>query len=561
MCACCSIAIDFGCSNLDKALFFSKLLWLHCVHYFSASLALSGLIFAQAIEESNLHRRIALNAMALMGTSPRYLMIGFMIPTALISMWISNVATTAMMLPTLEAVLQVLEENTEADIEYGDIIEPEGVESTTDLTIQKRKKANIRKLRALFALSVCYAANVGGTGTLIGTSPNLVFMEFIQEFPGQPVNFGTWIAFALPQVFLCLILIWLWLQIRYLGLPDFCWRKRGQKRGSLSTDQDTKDLVAIRNLIRQKRNELGPITFHEGSVMCLFVVLLVLWFFRDPGFMPGWGKFFETSNQVGDAISVSDATPTMLVVVLLFVLPSKPNFIRALRSQGNSPGIEAQFKAEKELENDDDDDNDIGVSIKGEHERETSFFQPSLGLVTWRTVHEKMPWNVLLLLGGGFAMATASERSCLSPWIGQKLTALQGLPDWAICVVVTLLMSVITQIASNVAATTMLLPVLRNLSLILQINPIYLMLPPTLTASYAFMLPVSTGPNAIAFIPSRITTFEMVKVGFVMNVLCLLVIHVCINTYGTILFDLDEFPDWALSGSMSNTTDICAGHL
>ncbi|XP_059091430.1 Na(+)/citrate cotransporter-like isoform X2 [Tigriopus californicus] len=521
-----------------------------------------GLIFAQAIEESNLHRRIALNAMSLMGTSPRYLMIGFMIPTSLISMWISNVATTAMMLPTLEAVLEVLEENTEADIEYGDIIEPEGVESTTDLTIQQRKKSNIRKLRALFALSVCYAANVGGTGTLIGTSPNLVFMEFIQDFPGQPVNFGTWMAFSLPQVILSLILIWLWLQVRYLGFPNVFQRKRGHKRGSLGTDQDNKDLLAIRNLIRQKCNELGPITYHEGSVMCLFVVLLLLWFFRDPGFMPGWGELFKTSNQVGDAISVSDATPTMLVVVLLFILPSKPNFIRALSSRGNRlPRIEAQLKDDKSRGNDESDNSVVENGPEDKDERETSYFQPSLGLVTWRTVHEKMPWNVLLLLGGGFAMATASERSCLSPWIGQKLTALQGLPDWAICVVVTLLMSVITQIASNVAATTMLLPVLRNLSLILEINPIYLMLPPTLTASYAFMLPVSTGPNAIAFIPSRITTFEMVKVGFVMNVLCLIVIHVCINTYGTILFDLDEFPDWALSGSMYNTTNMCASQL
>lgn len=150
---------------------------------------------AAAVEHVHLHKRIALNVMKAVGSSPRMLILSFILPTAFLSMWISNTATTAMMIPIMEAV----------------IAELESAASTT--------AEHMKNIRAMLAMSVCMAANIGGTGTTIGTGPNLILLGNLENFKGQPLSFGSWMAYALPIEIVCLGLLWLWLQIYYLPLP------------------------------------------------------------------------------------------------------------------------------------------------------------------------------------------------------------------------------------------------------------------------------------------------------------------------------------------------------
>ncbi len=151
-------------------------------------------------------------------------------------------------------------------------------------------------------------------------------------------------------------------------------------------------------------------------------------------------------------------------------------------------------------------------------------------------------------------MAEASEKSCLSAWLGSQLLALEGMSDWALALVGAAMANALTQVVSNAATVSIILPVLSDLALALHINPLYLIIPPTLACSYAFMLPVSTGPNAICFGPSRISVLTMIKLGFVLNVICLGIITLAINTYGFLMYDLGEFPDWAEEYTSANDT-------
>jgi di/tricarboxylate transporter len=155
-----------------------------------------------------------------------------------------------------------------------------------------------------------------------------------------------------------------------------------------------------------------------------------------------------------------------------------------------------------------------------------------------------MPWGVILLFGGGFALASGSDSSGLSTWIGEQLESLESLDHRLILLILCLIACFLTQVASNVTTATIIVPIVLKLSQKLRINPIYLVMPPTLVCSFAFMLPVSTAPNAIAFGPSGLTTMEMARVGLAVTIICLGVSILCIETYGFQMFDLGTYPDW-----------------
>ena len=208
---------------------------------------------------------------------------------------------------------------------------------------------------------------------------------------------------------------------------------------------------------------------------------------------------------------VDDASAALLVVFLLFIIPSKLSFW--------------PFKPLSES-------------------------QISPPLVDWRTIHDRFPWGVMLLFGGGFALADASKASGLSNLIGEQLTVLHVFPTPAIVLIVCLMTGFITEVTSNVATANILLPVLAELAVATRTNPLYLMIPATVTCSYAFMLPVATPPNAIVYSASGMKTSEMVTAGFVLNFLCIGINVVAVNTYGRFMFDLDTFPQWA------NTTTV-----
>jgi len=233
-----------------------------------------------------------------------------------------------------------------------------------------------------------------------------------------------------------------------------------------------------------------------------FIILILLWFFKSPKFISGWGGLFERAK-------ISQATPAVLIVCLAFLLP-----------------------------------------------REYNAVESSPGLLDWNTVEKRLPWGVILLLGGGFALADATKSSGLNLYLVKQLDALKSLPLLVVSFIIALATTTVTEVASNTATANILVPILAQMSVSLGSNPLYLMLTAAVCCSYAFMLPVATAPNAIVFGASSMRTADMMRAGLVMNVICVLTTWGAINTYGSLLFGLGEFPVWAGGQPSSNLTSL-----
>ncbi|XP_022067341.1 solute carrier family 13 member 5 [Acanthochromis polyacanthus] len=502
-----------------------------CMQYLKDTnmLFVGGLMVAVAVEHWNLHKRIALRVLLLVGVRPALLMMGFMGVTAFLSMWISNTATTAMMVPIVQAVLeqlnntdveipQILSTDEEVQTSGSDSKPPLETEKQSegqgpvvvtflDATVEdaKRKEAAERlKMCKGMTLCVCYSASIGGTATLTGTGPNLVLNgQMNQLFPenGDVINFASWFGFAFPNMIIMLTLSWLWLQFVFMGF-NF---KKTWGCGSVKTEKD----IAAYNVIREQYRLLGPMSFGEINILGIFILLVVGWFTRDPGFVHGWATVLFNS----EAEYVTDATVAIFVAVLLFVLPSKPPRFCSRRTRADIAPHQSAG--------------------------------PTPPLLTWKVAQKKLPWGIVLLLGGGFALAKGSEVSGLSQWLGNQMTPLQSIPPWAIAILLCLLLATFTECTSNVATATLFLPVLASMSQSIGINPLYIMVPCTLSTSFAFMLPVATPPNAIVFSYGYLKVADMAKTGFVMNIIGILCITLAINSWGKAMFDLDTFPTWA----------------
>uniref|UniRef100_H2YTW0 Citrate transporter-like domain-containing protein n=1 Tax=Ciona savignyi TaxID=51511 RepID=H2YTW0_CIOSA len=432
-------------------------------------LFIGGLMIAVAIENSELHRRIALRVLLLFGTKPRRLMAGFMATTFFLSMWISNTATTAMMLPIVEAVFIQLKESE---------IRTHQIEASVNEKMERLVKG--------ITLCVPYAASIGGTATLTGTAPNLVLAgQFQIIFPNatQDLSFGTWMAYSFPNAFVILLLSYAWLSWLFIGFGFAPASKRNAE-----------------SVLRREYRTLGGMRWEEGTVLTVFILTAILWFFRKPGFMPGWGQLFNGN--------VSDGTVAMTMSFILFMLPrERPEFLCNSKDQG--------------------------------------LMRPARPIVDWPTMERKFPWSVALLLAGGFALASGATKSGFSVWMGNQLRFLGGLQPWAICLVVSIVVCLFTECSSNTATTTLFVPILAQLAQVLEIHPLYLLVSPVLSASLAFMLPVATPPNAIAFAYGRLKVLDLVKAGWMLNIIGILVLTFFINTFGRSYFKLDTFPAWA----------------
>ncbi|XP_071398856.1 solute carrier family 13 member 2 isoform X2 [Centroberyx affinis] len=509
-----------------------------CVEYLKDSnmLFIGGLLVAIAVEHWNLHKRIALRVLLLVGVRPALLMMGFMSVSSFLSMWISNTATTAMMLPIAQAVLQQLsateaqadERELEAAAEDNHAFELETKQTKQEVTGEKpqviktqpdnygpqhewsaeslqevRRKAREQKYELLtkgMSLSVCYSASIGGTATLTGTTPNLILKGQVDKiFPnnGDVINFASWFGFAFPNMVIMLIFSWLWLQFMFLG---FNIKK---SFGCGVNNERDKEAYAV---MRGEYMKLGGITFAESAVLTIFSLLVVLWFTREPGFMDGWATvLFNKEGQY-----VTDGTVAILMSMLFFAIPSQLPRFGGYGSDGE------------------------GKTVKS---------PPAL--LNWQVVHERMPWNIILLLGGGFALAAGSEESGLSQWLGESLAPLKSIPAFAISLLLCLLVATFTECSSNTATTTLFLPILASMATAIGLHPLYVMLPCTIAASLAFMLPVATPPNAIAFAFGKLKVIDMVKAGFMLNIIGILTINVGINTWGYAMFNMHTFPEWA----------------
>uniref|UniRef100_A0A8C7EDH5 Solute carrier family 13 member 5 n=1 Tax=Nothoprocta perdicaria TaxID=30464 RepID=A0A8C7EDH5_NOTPE len=494
----CTEVIPLAVTSLMPVVFF-PLLGVQdsktvCLQYLKETnmLFIGGLIVAIAVEQWNLHKRIALKVLLILGVKPAFLMLGFMGVTAFLSMWISNTATTAMMVPIVQAVLDQMDNTDNGQV-------PDDPTSSEEMEMKKRICKGM-------TLCICYAASIGGTATLTGTGPNLVLKGQINQlYPNNNdvVNFASWFGFAFPNMLLMLILAWLWLQCSFMGLNfKKSWGCRAEK---------TAKEKAAYNVLKAEMKKLGPISYAEFNIIVIFVLLVLLWFSRHPGFIPGWASILFPKGEK----FVSDATVAVFIALLLFILPaSKPKFMIWSRNL-TKPFLSAP-------------------------------------LLEWNAVQRKMPWSIVLLLGGGFALADASADSGLSAWLGQQMTTLGSVPPWAIAVIISFAIAVFTECTSNVATATLFLPIFSSLATSIKINPLYVMLPGTLSASFAFMLPVATPPNAIVFSYGHICVLDMVKSGIVMNIIGVFCVTLAINTWGRPLFDLDTFPAWA-NNTLSNT--------
>ncbi|NP_998617.2 solute carrier family 13 member 2 [Danio rerio] len=519
-----------------------------CVQYLKDTnmLFIGGLLVAIAVEHWNLHKRIALSVLLVVGVRPALLMLGFMIVTAFLSMWISNTATTAMMLPISQAVLEQLSA-TEADSDEKELREGQvnqafeltevnikqpldntqgekpnnnaDVEEGINALSERRRKAREAKYLRLFkgmSLSVCYSASIGGTATLTGTTPNLILKGQMDEiFPdnNDVINFASWFGFAFPNMVLMLVLSWLWLQCMYLG---FNFK---QSFGCGTKNEGDKDAYKV---MKNEYKKLGPMSFAEGAVLVIFIFLVILWFTREPGFMPGWAT--ELFNKNGQY--VTDGTVAIFMSTLFFVIPSRVDFLCSIKYE-------------------EQDEEAVGEEQDGVEKEKKRKLKGTPTLLNWKVVHERMPWNIVLLLGGGFALASGSEESGLSVWLGQSLSPLKSIPPFAISIILCLLVGTFTECSSNTATTTLFLPILASMATTIGLHPLYVMLPCTISASLAFMLPVATPPNAIAFSYGNLKVLDMAKAGFILNIIGILCINLGINTWGMAMFKLDTFPSWA----------------
>lgn len=396
-------------------------------------LFLGGFIIAIAIQEWQLHKRFALYTISLLGNNPRRLVLAFMLSTAILSMWISNTATTIMMLPIALAVVQQIQPDDNPD-----------------------DNPRPNKFGIVLMLGIAYSASIGGIATLIGTPPNVVFSGIYSKFfPQLPeISFIDWMVLALPLSVLLFALLW-----GYLGHVVL----------------KSKDLPDIQNkdFFHEQRKALGPLNSAQKRVLTIFFITAFLWIFRADlklGFLtlPGWPHLLGLGNRI------QDSTIAISMAILLFIIPA---------------------------------------SADGER-------RP---LLVWKNL-AGIPWDILLLFGGGFALAEGIQKTGLAEFIGKHLIFLGHLPFFVMLFLLTISVALLTEFTSNTAVATTMLPIMAALSTDLHMNPIMIMFPATVAASCAFMLPVSTPPNAIVFGSRLIPIQQMVRIGIVLIVTASLIV-------------------------------------
>lgn len=381
-------------------------------------LYLGGFFLAIAIEKWNLHKRIALYIIKGIGTNIYRVILGFMVATAFLSMWISNTATAVMMLPMGMSIVAQLKDN------------PSTVENE-----------NIYFGKALM-LSIAYSASIGGIATLIGTPPNLVMAGFVQKTYGIEITFGQWIQYGLPISIILLVIAWV-----YLTRVAFKFEQKEFPGGK----------GEIIRLIK----ELGPMKFEEKIVLVVFLLTAVCWITRS---------FVLQSLIPG----IDDTIIAMASAMLLFILPTKDKKSR---------------------------------------------------IIGWEDA-VKIPWGIILLFGGGMALAAGFKETGLALWLGSQIDLLIGVSLFLLVFIIIAAVNFLTEITSNLATTAMLLPILAPVALSLDVNPYILIVATTTAASCAFMLPVATPPNAVVFGSGYLRIIDMIKSGFWMNILSIIILTI-----------------------------------
>ncbi|MFV1965992.1 MAG: DASS family sodium-coupled anion symporter [Pirellulaceae bacterium] len=405
-------------------------------------LFLGGFMIARAVEKWNLHRRIALLTVLAAGTSPTRLIGGFMLATAALSMWLSNTASTVMMLPIGMSLVVLISEKVKRD--HG----PD----------------NAMAMRQNFAtgmmLGIAYAASIGGLGTLVGTPTNIVLAGVADEHRIS-IGFGRWMLFATPFCFVFLVITW-WILTRLVFPIRF------------------KEIPGGKALIRDELAKMGRVTRGEWTVLIVFAATAAAWILRDPLLKSTW-----LVEHVPAAARLNDTVIAVIGALTLFLIP-----VDAKR------GVFA---------------------------------------LDWKTA-STIPWGVLLLFGGGFSLATAMSASGLALWIGDQVKGFAEFPTIALVLIIVTLVVFLTELTSNTPTAATLLPILYGVADGIGIEPMILLVPATIAASCAFMLPVATPPNAIVFGSGHVSIASMIKAGLWLNLVGIVLITFWMYTCGLWVF-------------------------
>ncbi|HUG91259.1 MAG TPA: SLC13 family permease [Planctomycetaceae bacterium] len=450
----------------------------------SVFLFLGGFIIALGIEKWGLHRRMALHIVRLVGAGPRRIVLGFMLATGFLSMWISNTAATLLMLPIALALVTALGELPAA--------QPGPPADAGEEPAAQR--AGFDRLGLALLLGIAYSSSIGGFTTLVGTPTNVAFQRIWRlEFPEAPeFSVGVWLAAVLPIGAIMLVAAWLTL-VR--GLPDLPGTERLDRR-----------------FFTERLRALGRPSRAEWLMLAVFVATALLWIFRDPlligemQVLPGWGELVER-RLVGAGVSpdvarrtLHDSVVAIGMALLMFVIPAR----------------------------------------RDEYGR-TEY------LIDWQTA-VRLPWGILLLFGGGFALADAFGATGLSEWIGRHFASAVGSwPPWLLVAAVCFLLTFLTELTSNVATISTFLPLLAATAVSVGVDPRLILVPATISTSCAFMLPIATPPNAIVFASGRVRMGQMARYGFALNLIGVVV--VTLATFALLVpqlgISLGAVPEWA----------------
>ena len=387
---------------------------------------LAGFFIAIAMEKWNLHKRIALSVIYIVGTEKKSMVLGFMISTALLSMFLSNTSTSIMMLPI-------------------------GIAIVSQISSSKSKDNNFAKV---LMLGIAYSASIGGFATLYGTPPNLILVSNLEQFFNYKLDFNSWLIMALPLSIVLLFTCWFYLI-------------------NFTFDLGSK-ISFNKNDILLKLKNLGNIRYEEIIVLIIFIsfVFSLLLKSKISLFIP----------------FIDDTIIAIFFAVLLFIFNSKK-------------------KNEK--------------------------------IISWED-SSKIPWGIILLFGGGLALAAAMIGSGLALWIGEKITVLNNLNIILILISVVLIVNFLTEITSNLATVSMILPILASVSISIEIHPLIIMVGATIAASCAFMLPVATPPNAVVFGSGFLKINDMVKTGIILNIISIIIVSLYVYYVLPLVWSLDS---------------------